>query len=68
MIRIKTRQLRRVRSPRVGDVLIEHIYIDSPASPETWTEHCSALATECGISAPEVHAALFAELQEIFGR
>jgi hypothetical protein len=52
----------------VGDVLIEHIYIDSPASPETWTEHCSALATECGISAPEMHAALLAELQEIFGR
>jgi hypothetical protein len=68
MIQIKTRQFRRLRSPRVGDVLIEHVYIDSPASPETWTEHCSALATECGISAPEVYAALFAELQEIFGR
>jgi hypothetical protein len=68
MIHIKTRQFRRLHSPRVGDMLIEHTYIDSPASPETWTEHCNALATEFGISGLEVHAALFAELRGIFGR
>jgi len=68
MIQIKTRQSRRLRSPRVGDMLIEHIYIDRPASPETWIEHCRALATEFGISALEVHAALRAQLPEIFRR
>jgi hypothetical protein len=68
ILQIKTRQFRRLRSPRVGDMLIEHTYVDSPASPETWFEHCYALATEFGISALEVHAALFAQLPEIFRR
>lgn len=68
MIQIKTRQLRRVHSPRVGDMLIEHTYIDRPASIDTWVEHCAALAAEFGISALEAHNALFEQLPEIFGR
>jgi hypothetical protein len=68
MIQIRTRQIRKLRSPRVGDIMIEHIYVDSPASLETWIDHCGALATEFGISALDIHAALFAQLPEIFGR
>jgi hypothetical protein len=68
MTEIKTRQLRRVHSPRVGDILIEHTYLDSPASLETWVDHCAALAAEFGISPLEVHRALFVQLPEIFGR
>jgi hypothetical protein len=68
MIEIKTRQLRRVHSPRVGVMLIEHTYFDRPATLETWVDHCAALATEFGISALEVHTALFKQLPEIFGR
>ena len=68
MGQIKTRQLRRVRSPRFGEMLIEHVYVDSPASLETWIDHCAALAAEFGLSALDVHKALFAQLPEIFGR
>jgi hypothetical protein len=68
MIQIKTRQIRRLRSPRVGEVLITHTYIDRPASLETWIEHCTTLSAECGISVLEVHSALFGQLPEIFGR
>ena len=65
---IKTRQTRRLRSPRVGEMFIEHTYVDRPASLETWIDHCAVLAAEFGISALEVHRALFTQLPEIFGR
>jgi len=68
VIQIKTRHTRRLRSHRLGDMLIEHTYIDRPASLETWVDHCATLAAEFGISALEVHTALFAQLPEIFGR
>jgi hypothetical protein len=67
MTRITTRQIRRRRSRRFGEMLIEHIYVDRPASLETWVDHCTALAAEFGISALDVHRALFAQLPEIFG-
>jgi hypothetical protein len=47
---------------------IEHTYVDHPASLETWIDHCAVLAGELGISALDVHRALFAQLPEIFGR
>jgi hypothetical protein len=65
---IRTRQTRRMRSPRLGEVYIEHTYIDRPASIDTWIDHCTLLAAEFGVSALEVHRALFAQLPEIFGR
>lgn len=68
MTRIKTRQLRRLRSPQLGEVVIEHIYVDRPASLDTWIDHCGALAVEFGISPLDVHRGLFAQLPEIFGR
>jgi hypothetical protein len=66
-IQIRTRQTRRLRSPQVGEVHIVHTYIDHPASLETWVDHCTGLAAEFGISALDVHRALFAQLPEIFG-
>lgn len=68
MTRITTRQIRRRRSRRFGEMLIEHKYVDRPASLETWVDHCTALAAEFGISVLEVHRALFAQLPEIFGQ
>jgi hypothetical protein len=68
MTRITTRQIRRRRSRHFGEMLIEHTYVDRPASLETWIDHCTALAAEFGLSALEVHRALFAQLPEIFGR
>jgi len=68
LAQIKTRQIRKLRSPQVGEMLIEHTYVDRPASLETWIDHCAALAAEFGISALDVHGALFAQLPEIFGR
>jgi hypothetical protein len=68
MIQIRTKQIRRLRSPRLGEILVEHTYVDSPASLDTWIDHCAKLAAEFGISAIDVHAALFAQLPEIFGR
>jgi hypothetical protein len=68
MSEIKTRQLRRMRSPHVGEMLIEYIYLDSPASLGTWVDNCGALAAEFGLSAGEVHEALFAQFPEIFER
>jgi hypothetical protein len=68
MIQIKTRQVRRRRSRLLGELMIEHTYVDSPASLETWIDHCAALGVEFGISALDVHRALFAQLPEIFGR
>ena len=68
LAQIKTRQIRRLRSHQVGEMLIEHTYVDRPASLETWIDHCGALAAEFGISALDVHGALFAQLPEIFGR
>jgi hypothetical protein len=68
MTKIRTRQLRRVSSPRLGEMLIEHTYVDSPASLGTWVDHCATLAAEFGISPLEVHKALFNQLPEIFGR
>jgi len=65
---IKTKQTRRLRSPQVGEMLIEHTYVDRPASLETWIDHCTALAAEFGMSALDVHRALFAQLPEVFGR
>jgi len=65
---IKTRQTRRLRSPHLGEMLVEHTYVDRPASLETWVDHCTALAAEFGISALDVHRALFAQLPEVFGR
>ena len=65
---IKTRQTRRLRSPHLGEMLIEHTYTDRPASLETWIDHCTALAAEFGMSALDVHRALFAQLPEVFGR
>jgi hypothetical protein len=49
-------------------MLVEHTYVDRPASLETWIDHCTALAAEFGISALDVHRALFAQLPEIFER
>jgi hypothetical protein len=68
MGQIKTRQLRRVRSTHLGEMLIEFVYVDSPASLETWIDHCAALATEFGLSVLDAHLALFAQFPEIFGR
>ena len=68
MRQIKTRQIRRRRSRHFGDMLIEHTYVDRPASLETWVDHCTTLAAEFGMSALDVHRALFAQLPEIFGR
>ena len=68
MTQIKTRQIRKRRSRQFGDMLIEHTYLDRPASLETWIDHCAALGVEFGISPLEVHTALFAQLPEIFGR
>lgn len=68
MTEIRTRQLRRVSSPRLGEMLIEHTYVDNPASLETWVDHCATLAAEFGISPLDVHKALFKQLPEIFGR
>ena len=68
MTQVKTRQIRRRRSRHFGEMLIEHTYVDRPASLETWVDHCTILATEFGISALDVHKALFAQLPEIFGR
>jgi hypothetical protein len=68
MIEIRTKQLRRVTSRRLGEMLIEHTYVDSPASLETWVDHCTTLAVEFGISPLDVHKALFTQLPEIFGR
>jgi hypothetical protein len=68
MIQIRTRLLRRVRGPRIGEMLIEYVYVDSPASVETWIDHCAELAAELGLSVLEVHTALFVQLPEIFGR
>ena len=55
---IKTRQTRRLRSPQLGEMLVEHTYVDRPASLETWIDHCTALAAEFGISAfdPRMYA------------
>ena len=64
---IKTRQTRRLHSLQVGEMLIEHTYLDRPASLETWIDHCAALAAEFEISALDVHKALFAQLPEVFG-
>ena len=66
-IQIRTRQTRRLRSAQVGEMRIVHTYIDRPASLETWIDHCAVLAAEFGISALDVHRALFAQLPEIFG-
>jgi hypothetical protein len=68
MTQIKTRHLRRLRSPQLGEVVIEHTYFDRPASIETWIDHCGALALEFGISPVDVHTSLFAQLPEIVGR
>ena len=68
MTRITTRQIRRRQSHRFGEMLIEHTYVDRPASLETWIDHCTLLAAEFRISALDVHRALFALLPEIFGR
>jgi hypothetical protein len=68
MTQIKTRQIRRRRSHQFGEMFIEHTYVDRPASLETWIDHCAALGAEFGISALDVHTALFAQLPEIFGR
>jgi len=65
---IKTRQTRRLRSSQVGEMFIEHTYLDRPASLETWIDHCTLLAAEFRISALDVHRALFTQLPEIFGR
>lgn len=65
---IKTRQIRRLSSPQLGEMLVEHTYVDRPASLETWIDHCTALAAEFGISALDIHRALFAQLPEVFGR
>ena len=65
---IKTRQVRKRWSPLLGEMLIEHTYVDRPASLETWIDHCAALGLELGISALDVHTALFAQFPEIFGR
>lgn len=68
MTQIKTRQIRKQRSRYFGEMFIEHTYVDRPASLETWIDHCATLGVEFGISALEVHTALFAQLPEIFGR
>jgi hypothetical protein len=68
MTEIRTSQMRKLSYPHLGEMLVEHVYVDSPASLETWIDHCGALATEFGLSAVDVHAALFAQLPEIFGR
>lgn len=68
MLQIKTRQIRKLRSRCLGEMLIEHTYIDCPASLETWVDHCASLASEFGLSALEIHSALFQQLPEIFGR
>ena len=68
MIQIKTRQIRKRRSRYFGEMLIEHTYVDRPASLETWIDHCAVLGAEFGISALDVHRALFAQLPEVFGR
>ena len=68
MRRITTRQIRRRQSRHFREMLIEHTYVDRPASLETWVDHCATLAAEFGISALDVHRALFAQLPEIFGR
>ena len=65
---IKTRQIRRRQSRDFGEMFIEYTYVDRPASLETWIDHCAVLAAELGISALDVHRALFAQLPEIFGR
>ena len=68
LAQIKTRQIRRLHSRQVGEVQIEHTYIDRPASLDTWIDHCGTLAAEFGISVLDAHGALFAQLPEIFGR
>jgi len=68
MTRITTRQIRRRRSKHIDETPIEYTYVDGPASLETWVDHCTALAAEFGISALDVHRALFAQFPEIFGQ
>jgi hypothetical protein len=68
MATIRTRQIRRLRSRRIGEVLIEHVYVDRPASLDTWIDHCAALSREFGIPALDIHTALFDQFPEIFGR
>ena len=65
---IITKQMRRHRAETGGWVFIEHPYKDKPASLETWIDHCMTIADEFGMSALDVHKALFAQLPEIFGR
>lgn len=68
MTQITTRQIRKRHNRHFGEMLIEHTYVDRPASLGTWIDHCTMLAAELGISALDVHKALFAQLPEIFGR
>jgi hypothetical protein len=68
MTRITTRQIRWRRGTHIGDMFIEHTYVDRPASLETWIDHCTVLAAEFELSALDVHRALFAQFPEIFGQ
>ena len=65
---IKTRMTRKLRLSQIGEMEVEHTFVDKPASLETWIDHCGKLSEEMGISALDVHRALFAVLPEIFGR
>ena len=64
---IKTRMTRKLRSSKIGEMEVEHTFVDKPASLETWIDHCGTLGEEIGMSALDVHRALFAVLPEIFG-
>ena len=65
---VRTRQIRKLRSPKIGEILIEHTYVDRPASLGTWIDNCAALALEFRISVLDIHERLFDQLPEIFGR
>ena len=55
----RIRNCRGKRLEEVGEMLIECVYIDGAASPDTWVDHHATLAAEFGLSVRNVHAAPF---------
>lgn len=67
MPEIRTKQTRTLSS-KVGPLKVKCTFIDQSASLETWIDNCAILAAELKVPVTEIHAMLFAQLPEIFGR
>lgn len=64
---IRTWQRRLYRDARLGDMMIRAVYIDRPATIETWIDHITELSQECGVPVIDVHQIMFRVYPEIFG-